>query len=240
MRGGRPEKSELKQSVWFWHLKAFSCDHMAITRLVHRTGVTGSVGDEKEIYSRMCLLVSVFGLCAMLGSIATEKVSPRPSLKSFRDDYDNVAKTCVAVGYVKENCKNNHNKRNMIIAFQTKGIANIHTVSQGKTVMFGEVDLNLGGGYNSVKGVFIAPKAGVYIFGWKIFTDTNKIAYTSLVVNGKRRAYNPCHNNGHGIDMTCSEMAVVRMAAGDKAWIDSFYSTASINSKWCSFSGFML
>ncbi|XP_062574793.1 complement C1q tumor necrosis factor-related protein 2-like [Saccostrea cucullata] len=176
----------------------------------------------------------------MLGIIATEKTSPLPSLKSFRDDYDSVAKTCVAVGYVKDNCKNIREKRNGIIAFEARGKGGIQRVSQGNTVTFVEVDLNLGGGYNAIKGVFVAPRAGVYVFGWKIFTDTNKIAYTSLLVNGKRKAYNPCHNNGHGLDGTCSEMAVVRMAAGDKAWIDSFYSTASINAKYCSFSGFIL
>ena len=54
----------------------------------------------------MCLLVFVCGFYAMIGTIATEKLSPRPSLKSFRDDYDSVAKTCLAVGYVKDNCKN--------------------------------------------------------------------------------------------------------------------------------------
>ncbi|XP_062576876.1 complement C1q tumor necrosis factor-related protein 3-like [Saccostrea cucullata] len=188
----------------------------------------------------MCSLVFIVGLVSIFGIINTDKVSPRPSLKSFRDDYDSVAKTCVAVGYVKDHCKKNHDRKNTVIAFNAKAKGTVQSVSDGNIVMFGEVDLNVGGGYNAVKGTFTAPKSGVYVFDWTTMTNNNKIAYTSLVLNGKRRAYNHCNNNSHHINMSCSKMAVVRMEAGVKAWIDSFSGASSVYPKYSSFSGYML
>ncbi|XP_061169389.1 uncharacterized protein LOC133178684 [Saccostrea echinata] len=180
------------------------------------------------------------GLSAFFGIINTKKVSPLPSLKSFRDDYDSVAKTGVAVGYVKDHCKNNQDIRNSIIAFEARAKGSAQTVRQGNIVKFGEVDLTMGGSYNAVKGIFIAPKSGVYIFGWTTLTPNGRYAYTSLVLNGRRKAYNYCHNNNHSITMSCSRMAVVRLTAGDKTWIDTFDGTATVEPKCSSFSGFML
>lgn len=44
------------------------------------------------------LLTMHLGLC--------EKVSPKPGLKLFREDYKSVEETCLAVGFVRNNCKN--------------------------------------------------------------------------------------------------------------------------------------
>ncbi|XP_061169125.1 complement C1q tumor necrosis factor-related protein 2-like [Saccostrea echinata] len=184
-------------------------------------------------------LVFVVGVSAVLGINATDKVSPRPSLKSFRADYDSVAKTCVAVGYVKDNCKSNKDRGNMVIAFDAKA-KSTQAVSGGSIVIFKDVNLNLGGGYNAVKGIFIAPKSGVYVFDWTTMTATNKYAYTALYLNGNIKAYNHCHNNSHDIYMVCSKMAVVKMKAGEKVWIGCFSGTSSVYSSHSSFSGFML
>ncbi|XP_062605139.1 complement C1q tumor necrosis factor-related protein 6-like [Saccostrea cucullata] len=185
-------------------------------------------------------LVLIVGLSSIFGIIITDKVSPRPSLKSFRDDYHSVAKTCVAVGYVKEQCKNNRDRKHTVIAFNAKAKGSTQSLSVGNIVMFGDVDLNIGGGFNAVKGIFTAPKTGVYVFDWTTMTDGNKAAYTSLVLNGKRRAYNQCGNNSRGVNMSCSKMAVVRMEVGDKAWIDGFHRTSSVYNTYSSFSGYML
>ncbi|XP_062574580.1 cerebellin-3-like [Saccostrea cucullata] len=188
----------------------------------------------------MQFLGFVVGLSMILGKIATEKVSPRPGLKSFRDDYDSIAKTCVAVGYVKDHCKSNSDRRNMVIAFNAKTKGSVQTVSSGSTIMFGDVDLNKGGGFNAAKGIFTAPKSGVYVFDWTTVTHQSKYAYTALYINSKTNVYNHCHNNGHDIHMSCSKMAVLRLEIGDKASIKCFSGTASVYPKYSSFSGFML
>ncbi|XP_061169338.1 uncharacterized protein LOC133178624 [Saccostrea echinata] len=227
-----------------------SCSKMAVVRMTagDKTCIdiwSGTAWVEPKFSSfsgfmLMHSLLFVVGVSSIFVITNTDKVSPRPSLKSFRDDYDSVAKTCVAVGYVKDHCKNNRDRKNMVIAFDAKAKGSVQSVSKGNIVMFGNVDLNKGGGYNAVKGIFTAPKLGVYVFDWTTMTYTNKGAYTSLVLHGKRRAYNHCHNNGHGIHMSCSKMAVVRMEAGDKAWIDSFHGTSSVYNLYSSFSGYML
>lgn len=35
---------------------------------------------------------------------------PKPGLKLFREDYKNVEETCLAVGFVRDDCKNNTKK----------------------------------------------------------------------------------------------------------------------------------
>lgn len=43
-----------------------------------------------------------------------DKVSPKPGLELFREDYKSVEETCLAVGFVRNNCKVT-TKRNMSI-----------------------------------------------------------------------------------------------------------------------------
>ncbi|XP_062588204.1 uncharacterized protein LOC134249854, partial [Saccostrea cucullata] len=188
----------------------------------------------------MQTLVFFVELSSILSIITTEKVSPRQGLKSFREDYDSIAKTCVAVGYVKDNCKHNSDKRNMVIAFNAKTKGGVQTVNKGRTVIFAEVSLNIGRGLKADKGIFIAPISGVCVFDWTTMTNTNKYAHTALYVNGKIKETNHCQNNNHSIQMVCSKMAVVRMETGDEASIKCFYGTSSIYNYYSSFSGFML
>ncbi|XP_048765977.2 collagen alpha-2(VIII) chain-like [Ostrea edulis] len=175
-------------------------------------------------------------MCAICSFTTADKKSPRPSLKTFRDDYATVVKTCEAVGYVRDKCK--APRRHMIVAFDAK--ASQQTVSQGKIVKFGTVDLQIGGGYNGKEGIFTAPKSGIYVFDWTTVTQNSYVAHTALNVNGKRKAYLYCHNKVSGMHNSCSKMAIVRLDARDRVWIDCLYGTAYVNKLFSSFSGFML
>jgi hypothetical protein len=55
-----------------------------------------------------------FVVLLAISGITFGKKSPRPELKTFRDDYATVIKTCEAVGYVKDKCKGYRGK-----SFQT-------------------------------------------------------------------------------------------------------------------------
>ncbi|XP_048765976.1 cerebellin-1-like [Ostrea edulis] len=176
-------------------------------------------------------------VCAISCITAADKKSPRPSLKTFRDDYATVVKTCEAVGYVKDKCKTT--RGNAIVAFSAKATSS-QSISGETTAKFNSVDLNIGGGYNAAKGIFTAPKSGVYVFDWTILTKQNKSVFTALKVNGKRNALSYCHSKIQ-LHMLCTKMAIVRMEAGQRAWIYSWSGTADIiGDGYSSFAGFML
>lgn len=51
------------------------------------------------LFALAILWLSVFwGTC--------DKMSPKPGLKLFQDDYKSVEETCIAVGFVKNSCRN--------------------------------------------------------------------------------------------------------------------------------------
>lgn len=52
----------------------------------------------------MFLALAILSLSINWGQ--SEKVSPKPGLKLFREDYKSVQETCFAVGFVKNSCKN--------------------------------------------------------------------------------------------------------------------------------------
>jgi len=50
------------------------------------------------------------------------------------------------------------------IAFHARLASRIKGTTSGQTVVFNQVDTNLGGCYNATTGVFTAPVAGTYVF----------------------------------------------------------------------------
>jgi hypothetical protein len=53
------------------------------------------------------------------------------------------------------------------------------------TLIFDEVKLNAGNGYNPHSGVFIAPSTGIYVFTWSMRLFGTETHSTQLMVNGK-------------------------------------------------------
>jgi hypothetical protein len=126
------------------------------------------------------------------------------------------------------------------VAFNAKTGSSL-SINGGTRAVFNSVDINIGGGYNALKGIFNAPKAGIYVFEWTILTQRSKSAYTALMVNGKLNSMNYCYNNGRVNYAVCSKMSIVRMEAGQAAWIKSFSGTSYINGgQYSSFAGFIL
>ena len=104
------------------------------------------------------------------------------------------------------------------------------------------MDLNEGKGYNPSNGIFSAPASGVYVFDCTILTQQGKAAYTSLVVNGKRKSWNYCNPIVPKVyvHVSCSKMTVVKLKQGDKVWIGVFSGPAYIYHHYTSFSGYKL
>ena len=127
-----------------------------------------------------------------------------------------------------------------IVAFDVRLSSNVNSLATNGRVVFATVDLNEGKGYNSSNGIFTAPALGVYVFDWTILTQLGKAAHTSLVVNGKRKSWNNCHDVGSKIHFSCSKMTVIKLKQGDKVWIGVFGEQADMFTQYTSFSGYKL
>ncbi|XP_062581627.1 uncharacterized protein LOC134243390 [Saccostrea cucullata] len=91
--------------------------------------------------------------------------------------------------------------------------------NQGSVVLFDQVLLNDGNGYNSSTGIFIAPRDGLYVFGWHILPGYQSISHTGLIVNNNEISGNYCNTRRNTGQQLCSKMSVVKLAVGDKVWI---------------------
>lgn len=107
-------------------------------------------------------------------------------------------------------------------------------------VEFETVDLNEGQGYDASTGIFTAHSGGIYVFDWSTLALGGLPAYTSLVVNGKFKSWNHCHDQTSKIILPCSKMTIVKLKKGDKVWIGVFSGTANMYNQYTSFSGYKL
>ena len=55
------------------------------------------------------------------------------------------------------------------MAFHASLSSVIRGTTNGQTIVFDQVDTNLGGGYSGATGVFTAPQAGTYVFSLTFF-----------------------------------------------------------------------
>ena len=127
-----------------------------------------------------------------------------------------------------------------IVGFDVRLKNHVNNLATNGRVVFETVDLNKGNGYNVTTGVFTAPAAGLYVFDWTTLTQHGKHAYTSLVVNGKSKSWNHCHDGVSKTFLPCSKMAVESLKQGDRVWIGVFGGQANMYQQYTSFSGFKL
>lgn len=134
------------------------------------------------------------------------------------------------------------------IAFsaQFDGQSSQHLNNTNQIVVFKNVLVNHGSGYNAKSGIFTTPEAGTYAFFFSISVNANRRLSTFLIFNGKRVSENlagrtPDSNRG-------SNMVVLPLQKGDKVWVQTHHQLYWINSsgevilKYSgnSFSGFLL
>ncbi|XP_052701490.1 complement C1q tumor necrosis factor-related protein 2-like isoform X2 [Crassostrea angulata] len=177
-----------------------------------------------------------------------DKVSP---LKLFREDYKSVEETCLAVGFIRNNCRNDsrtsktseshlNDKYHRVVAFDVRLKDHKRNLATKARVVFETVDLNEGQGYNASTGIFTAPSGGIYAFDWTTLTWKGQYAHTSLVVNDQYKSWNHCHDVISKTWLPCSKMTIVKLKQGDKVWIGVFSGTANMYQKYTSFSGYKL
>nr|XP_022304471.1 complement C1q tumor necrosis factor-related protein 2-like [Crassostrea virginica] len=184
------------------------------------------------------MFLILFALLMVIPWVLSDKVSTKPGLKMFRDEYKSIKETCLDLGFVKKSC-NSGSERN-VVAFDVRLKNDVNNLASNVRVVFGTVDLKEGIGYDPSTGIFTAPSAGLYVFDWTTLTHLGKYVYTSLVVNDSFKSWNLCRGKSLNTHLSCSKMTIVKLKQGDKVWIGVFSGPANINAKFTSFSGYKM
>jgi hypothetical protein len=114
------------------------------------------------------------------------------------------------------------------------------TFSKSSIIVFDEVVTNVGKGYNSATGKFMAPTKGVYLFTWSAMSDAGKQSHPSLCVNGNEAGQNAQNNLRGGAYINASNTAVLVLKRGDIVYIKDFLSTGQYRGKYSTFNGVLL
>ena len=92
------------------------------------------------------------------------------------------------------------------------------TLEKKSILVFERVPMNIGGHYNNVDGIFVAPRTGIYLFAWTVCTLDANYVMTELMVDNtmiSRAGEYGASGNYHCGSMT----AVCRMDKDKHAWI---------------------
>jgi hypothetical protein len=109
----------------------------------------------------------------------------------------------------------------------------------GQSIVFPDVSLNEGGGYNESTGIFTAPEAGMYLFGVHVCHAIEKHMTAAIVHENTTIAITTGYEN---IARTCSSVMVpVRIQTGEQVYVKSTYTNVMSADKHRrpSFNGFL-
>jgi hypothetical protein len=92
------------------------------------------------------------------------------------------------------------------------------TLEKKSILVFERVGMNIGGHYNNVDGIFVAPKTGIYLFAWTVCTNGANYVMTELMVDNTMIS-RAGENEASGSYDCGSMTAVCRMDKDKHAWI---------------------
>jgi hypothetical protein len=100
----------------------------------------------------------------------------------------------------------------------TRDEANSFTLEKKSILAFERVVMNIGGHYNNIDGIFVAPRTGIYLFAWTVCTNAANYVMTELMVDNTMISRAGEYESGGHYD--CGSMtAVCRMDKDKHAWI---------------------
>lgn len=100
-------------------------------------------------------------------------------------------------------------------------IGTVENVAAGDTVIFDDVKLNVGDGYHDAIGVFIAPRAGLYLFSVSVTSENSEGKYyidTAVVKGGDVLGYTKSRGSTHNADQGSITVPVV-LQEGEEVWV---------------------
>ena len=119
----------------------------------------------------------------------------------------------------------------------------INGVENGKTIIFDDVETNLGNGYDGSTGVFIAPTPGIYVFYINLLAQRQNTIESTVFRNGFpiQHVYAGTPENTYGPG---GNMVVIMLQKEDNIYTkinkDPNRNVTLIDGPWCTFNGFLL
>jgi hypothetical protein len=100
--------------------------------------------------------------------------------------------------------------------------------------------VNKGKGYHIDNGIFEAPRVGIYVFLWSIYTESRGYIGTELVVNGHAIGSALADSHlGDGI-MGGTGIAIAELSVGDHVYLRTINFIRSVQDGRSTFSGWLL
>ena len=131
------------------------------------------------------------------------------------------------------------------IAFHASLSSNIPGTTSGQTIVFNQVDTNLGGGYNGTTGVFTARVAGAYVFSLTFYMNYHssyvRAGVLSIMNNNVQSIRVLVELDSNANEGTASGTTVLPLNKGDQVRVQVGTDNMYINgNKLSFFSGFLL
>jgi len=131
------------------------------------------------------------------------------------------------------------------IAFHASLSSVIRGTTNGQTIVFDQVDTNLGGGYNGTTGVFTAPVAGAYVFSLTFYmwysSSYASAGQLSIMQNNVQSIRVLVELDSNADDGTASGTTVLSLNKGDQVHVQASSANMFIRGNKFSFlSGFLL
>jgi len=127
------------------------------------------------------------------------------------------------------------------VAFTAIKVGNQNNIGVNQNILFERVELNEGNGFHVNQGVFIAPRAGIYMFSFTIMSNPmNQYMHADLMLNGRIVA------KVHGSTGTSwdqgSQTVFLNVSAGEDVYVQNAdYDHEYVHGDmFTSFSGYLL
>jgi len=131
------------------------------------------------------------------------------------------------------------------VAFHVSLSSDIVGTTRGQTIVFNQVDTNLGGGYNNATGVFTAPVAGTYVFSltFNMYYVSPYATYGELqiMINDVMKLRVSNELDSYADEGSASGTTVLVLSTGDRVYVrDDRGKMYLYGSRLTYFSGFLL
>ncbi|XP_060606623.1 uncharacterized protein LOC132758932 [Ruditapes philippinarum] len=110
------------------------------------------------------------------------------------------------------------------IAFQAVlSVTTLTNVGLHQKIVYDSVNLNLGGGYHHLSGIFIAPVSGIYLFCTSVLAESHADIDVGIIKNGNQLAgaYAGADSGGKSYYDQGSASVAVQLNADDEVWVEN-------------------